>query len=194
MIQTRKVVLQESTISMGSFITQKSRGFSLPKRQPSWKQLNMSPISKSIWNLVSVARILLRDSSRHPDRGVEDGRGQTEQEEVLVLDRDQGEGELDLQNMIRTFRTYPNPSMEPGGRGRIPRKTSSRRRPGGRSRWGWRWCRAGAARSLGSSGCQGGQGYKCWSWLWSMQIEGKRRTFPPQMSWRRFSRERRAWL
>ena len=97
MIQTRKVVLQESTISMGNFITQKSRGFSLPKRQPSWTQLNISPISKGISNLVTVAWILLRDSGRHPDRGVEDGRGQTEQEEVLVLDRDQGEGELDLQ-------------------------------------------------------------------------------------------------
>ena len=96
MIQTRKVVLQVSTISMGNFITQKSRGFSLPKRQTSWTQLNISPISKSIWNLVTVAWILLRDSSRHPDTGVEDGRGQTEQEKVLVLDRDQGEGELDL--------------------------------------------------------------------------------------------------
>ena len=109
MIQTRKVVLQVSTISMGNFITQKSRGFSLPKRQTSWKQLDISPISKSTWNLVTVAWILLRDSSRHPDTGVEDGRGQTEQEKVLVLDRDQGEGELDLQT--EHYKNFLNKSI-----------------------------------------------------------------------------------
>ena len=40
--------------------------------------------------------LLLGETSRQPDASVGDGGDQAEEEEVLVLDGDQGEGELDL--------------------------------------------------------------------------------------------------
>ena len=40
----------------------------------------------------------------------------------------------------------------PEGRGKSPRGTSSRSWWGGRSRWGWRWCRGGARRARGRPG------------------------------------------
>ena len=46
--------------------------------------------------------------------------------------------------------------IAPVRRGRTPQGTSSRSWSGGRSRWGWRWCRAGAPQGQAAPG--GGQG------------------------------------
>ena len=117
-------------------------------------------------NFKSFGRVnnLLIKPEYEPEQGVCKRDSKSKDEEVFVLDGNQWQRKLNLKRIIHDLLFISTsilwtqvkcqcfPTRIPVGKGRSPQGTSSRSWWGGRSRWGWRWCREGARQGRAAPG------------------------------------------